>query len=186
MGKPKDSAPKDSAMFLDMQESEAIFFFPSPQEVGFSLPVGLQVAKGEYFSSLVASRLDAQDRASFANARIMAYQLPSTILLKLSYFDEYPERSLRILQKAVEVFVERTREIVGADVARVVEPARLVGPVGPAPTPTVRERNSTIWIVLGLSLGLLGGIAIAILRTLISDLSKNPELLKKLRGELDS
>lgn len=137
--------------------------------------------KGKEVAQRVIERLDLSESAADLAGKVTSLVAPQTVIIEVSVTDPDPQRAELLAQTVAEEFTKFVGELETAPgettaliKATVVEPAGLPGsPVSPQPL-----RN----LGLGVILGLLVGIGVAVARERLDTTLRSPDALKKATG----
>lgn len=141
-----------------------------------------QLIMGETLAQRTIDRLNLDMSAATMKARVTAKAQPATVLIDVSVVDPSPVRARDIANALSDEFVVMVRELETSSQgatpdARVVVEQRATVPS--KPVVPKKMRNLAIGILLG---GMLG-IGIALLRDILDNTVKGPETVEQITGE---
>lgn len=140
-----------------------------------------QLLMGETLAQRAVDKLGLEMSASTLRGHVKASAKLDTVLLDVAVLDESPIRARDIANTISDEFVVLARELETPEngakpAARVVVEQRASIPTHPVVPKTVRN------IAVGLALGLLLGIGLAVLRDLVDNTVKDRQTLEELTG----
>jgi len=140
-----------------------------------------ELIMGETLAQRTIDRLDLDTDPGELKKRITAKSMPDTVLIEVSVLDTSPVRARDIANGLSDEFVQMARELEtppGGDRpdARVVVEQRATVPS--KPVVPQKKRN----LAIGLVMGLLLGVGIAVLREILDNTVKDSDSLEQLAG----
>ncbi|MGX9789851.1 polysaccharide biosynthesis tyrosine autokinase [Mycobacterium sp. MMS18-G62] len=140
-----------------------------------------QLLMGETLAQRTIDKLGLDTSAAALEKRVKATAKTDTVLIDVQVLDESPVRARDIANTLSDEFVVMVRELEtpaggGTPEARVVVEQRASVPVHPVIPNTVRN------IALGLAVGVLAGIGLALLRDRLDNTVKDRETLEEITG----
>lgn len=136
---------------------------------------------GETLAQRTIDKLDLEMTAEELRENVKARSKPDTVLIDVTVTDESPVRARDIADALSDEFVVMVRELETPEIgarpdARVVVEQRASIPDKPVIPKTGRN------IAIGLALGVLFGIGLAVLRDLLDNTVKDRQLLEEITG----
>lgn len=140
-----------------------------------------ELLMGETMAQRTVNRLRLDMTAQALQKRVTASSKPNTVLIDVDVLDESPDRARDIANGLSDEFVDMVRELetpegASRPDARVVVEQRATTPETPAYPKTARN------LTLGFVLGLLVGVALAVVRDVLDNTVKSQEALEELTG----
>jgi len=140
-----------------------------------------QLIMGETLAQRTIDRLGLHMNAATLKASVTAKSKANTVLIDVGVLDPSPVRARDIANALSDEFVGMVRELetsaIGATPeARVVVEQRATTPTTPAVPKTKRN------LVLGIALGAMLGVGLALLRDQLDNTIKSPEALEEVTG----
>ncbi|EOM75961.1 protein-tyrosine kinase [Rhodococcus rhodnii LMG 5362] len=140
-----------------------------------------QLITGETLAQRTIDRLGIDANAAELASQVTATSAPDTVLIDLDVQDASPERARDIANAMSDEFVVMVRELEtpefgGAPAARVVVEQRADTPAAPVSPKTTRN------LALGFAVGLLLGIAFAVLRDRLDNTVKDRRTVEEITG----
>jgi len=126
----------------------------------------------------IREQVAAQLNSPVAPGAISASAKPDTVLMTLTAKDPSPRRAQQIVNLAADVFANLVAEVEKPETG---DPPVIAREIQPAPLPTspVSPRQGTD-MTLGLFLGLVGGMCLALIRHSLDRSVKSPDVLAEL------
>lgn len=140
-----------------------------------------QLVMGETLAQRTVNRLGLDMSAASLKANVTAKSKPNTVLIDVSVLDSSPVRARDVANALSDEFVVMVRELEtpsrgAAPEARVVVEQRASVPAAPVVPQTKRN------LALGIAMGAMFGVGLALLRDQLDTTVKNPETLEEIAG----
>jgi capsular polysaccharide biosynthesis protein len=133
-----------------------------------------EIARSVSIMKNVAQKLDLENSPESLAGRVRVSPVGMTELIKISYYDENPQKSSLVVNQISEEFIVKIKSVMSFDNLKIIENAGI--PLNPEPKGT-----KLIVIITGM-IGLILGVLEVLWREYYQNKLKNPEDIERILG----